>query len=93
MSGEFCREAAVLIFVFGNLDIWFKSFSGELDKLPLPPGAIFKHVIWVFGVAVLFEIVGMFFEKRWRQNERRPRIDPGAVCWLRWHTSFGWFYL
>jgi hypothetical protein len=29
MAGEFCREAAVLIFVFGNLDIWLKSFTGE----------------------------------------------------------------
>jgi len=25
MAGEFCREAEVLILVFGNLDIWLKS--------------------------------------------------------------------
>ena len=29
---EFCRESAVLIFVFGNLDMWFRSFT-ELSKL------------------------------------------------------------
>jgi len=32
MAGDFCREAAVLIFVFGNLDIWLKSLTGELEK-------------------------------------------------------------
>lgn len=29
MAGEFSREAAVLIFVFGNLDIWLKSLDGS----------------------------------------------------------------
>ena len=29
MVGEFSREAEVLIFVFGNLDIWLKSLDGS----------------------------------------------------------------
>jgi hypothetical protein len=67
MASEFCREAAVLIFVFGNLDVWFKSFTGELGKLPLPPWAVAKHVAWVWGVTIIFEVSGILFEK-WRQQ-------------------------
>jgi hypothetical protein len=62
MLGEFCREAAVLILVFGNLDIWLKSLDGS-----------WKHAFWptvglisiIFAVASFFQIVGMSFEK-WR---------------------------
>ena len=32
IASEFCREAPVLIFVFGNLDKWFRSFTGELQE-------------------------------------------------------------
>ena len=63
MVGEFCREAAVLIFVFGNLDVWMKSFTGDLNRLGIGASAITKHFALVtFGSAV-FEITGMFFEK------------------------------
>ena len=62
MAGEFSREAAVLIFVFGNLDIWLKSLDGT-----------WKHTFWptvglisvIFTVASFFQVVGMFLEK-WR---------------------------
>jgi hypothetical protein len=67
MAGEFCREAAVLIFVFGNLDVWFKSLTGELDKLSLSPWAIVKHVLAISAVAGIFEASGILFEK-WRQQ-------------------------
>jgi len=67
MAGEFCREAAVLIFVFGNLDLWFKSFSGELWKLDLGFWAIVEHVLGVFVVAAAFGVVGVLFEK-WRET-------------------------
>ena len=62
MAGEFCREAAVLIFVFGNLDIWVKSLDGtwKLDFWP----AIYS-ISKIFGVAGFFQFVGMSFEK-WR---------------------------
>jgi hypothetical protein len=64
MAGEFCREAAVLIFVFGNLDIWLKSLDGSW-KHPFWPTVGFISVI--FAVASLFQIVGMSFEK-WRER-------------------------
>jgi hypothetical protein len=67
MVGEFCREAAVLIFVFGNLDIWLKSFTGELEKLPLGPWAVEKHVVSIFFIACLLEGSGIMCEK-WRQK-------------------------
>lgn len=62
MVGEFSREAAVLIFVFGNLDIWLKSLEGS-----------WRHAFWptvglisiIFAVAGLFQVVGMVLEK-WR---------------------------
>ena len=62
MAGEFTREAAVLIFVFGNLDIWLKSLDGS-----------WKHTFWptvgfisaIFAVAGVFQIVGMSLEN-WR---------------------------
>jgi len=63
MLGEFCREAAVLIFVFGNLDVWMKSFTGDLARLGIGAWAITKHFALVTLVAALFEITGMFFEK------------------------------
>lgn len=65
MLGEFCREAAVLIFVFGNLDVWMKGFTGELARLGIGAWAIMRHFAFVTLVAALFEITGMFFEK-WR---------------------------
>jgi hypothetical protein len=67
MASEFCRESAVLIFVFGNLDVWFKSFTGELGRLPLSPWAVTKHVIAIFAVAGAFEASGILLEK-WRQK-------------------------
>ena len=62
MLGEFCREAAVLIFVFGNLDIWLKSLDGTW-KLTFWPSVY--SVSKIFSVAVIFQIAGMYFEK-WR---------------------------
>jgi hypothetical protein len=64
MAGEFCREAAVLIFVFGNLDLWFRSFTGELSKLALGWQTISLHVAAVFALTVLFGISGVLLE-RW----------------------------
>ena len=67
MGGEFCRDVSILIFVFGNLDVWFKVFTGEFAKMSLTDWAITKHVLWVFFVAVAFGITGMLFE-RWREE-------------------------
>jgi hypothetical protein len=67
MAGEFCREAAVLIFVFGNLDIWLKSFTGELDKLPVSRWGIVGHVSAIFGATIVFGATGVLFEK-WRDK-------------------------
>jgi hypothetical protein len=60
MLGEFCREAAVLIFVFGNLDLWLY-FSGDLDW------GVVKHVLESTGAAAVFFVTGVFFEK-WRRT-------------------------
>lgn len=65
MVGEFCREAAVLIFVFGNLDVWMKNFTGDLERLGIGAWAITRHFALVTFVSAVFEITGMFFEK-WR---------------------------
>jgi hypothetical protein len=65
MAGEFCREAAVLVFVFGNLDIRLKNFTGELSKLSLGWWAIVSHVSAVFGLTILLGAAGILFEK-WR---------------------------
>jgi hypothetical protein len=54
MLGEFCREAAVLIFVFGDLDDWLH------DRY------ILLNIIKVFGAALIFLVTGIFFEK-WRK--------------------------
>lgn len=67
MASEFCREAAVLIFVFGNLDVWLKSFTGELDRLALSPWTTTKHVLAIFVVAGVFEVTGIMLEK-WREQ-------------------------
>jgi hypothetical protein len=61
MAGEFCREAAVLIFVFGNLDIWFRSSTGELGKLGLGWPTIFGHVSAIFALTVFFGSSGILF--------------------------------
>jgi hypothetical protein len=67
MAGEFRREAAVLIFVFGNLDIWLKSFTGELGRLSLSRWALTKHMVGIFVIACVFKGSGMVVEK-WRQK-------------------------
>ncbi len=67
MASEFCREAAVLIFVFGNLDIWFKSFTGELAKLGIGVWAVVFHVLTIFALAGVFGASGILFEK-WRDK-------------------------
>jgi hypothetical protein len=64
LIGEFCREAAVLIFVFGNLDIWLKSLDGTWKRAAWPTVFIISGI---FGVAILFQVAGMFFEK-WRER-------------------------
>ena len=59
MFGEFCREAAVLIFVFANLDLWLYHQSDDWG--------VVKHLLQAFGVAVVFLITGMLMEK-WRKT-------------------------
>ena len=67
MASEFCREAAVLIFVFGNLDVWTKAFTGELFKDGLSPWLIARHVTYVFVISAVFMIAGVLLEK-WRDQ-------------------------
>jgi hypothetical protein len=67
MASEFCREAAVLIFVFGNLDLWLRSFTGELSKLGVGTGTIVYHVLAIFTLAATFGAIGVLFEK-WRDK-------------------------
>jgi hypothetical protein len=65
MISEFCREAAVLIFVFGNLDLWTKGFTGELGKLSIGFWAVVIHFLAITGTALAFGVIGVFTEK-WR---------------------------
>jgi hypothetical protein len=67
MASEFCREAAVLVFVFGNLDLWLRGFTGELAKRAIGTRAIIFHVLPVFTPAAIFGAIGVLFEK-WRDK-------------------------
>jgi hypothetical protein len=60
MLGEFCREAAVLIFVFSNLDLWLYRQTNDWE--------VVKHFLQALGVAAVFQVTGMLMEK-WRRNE------------------------
>jgi uncharacterized membrane protein (UPF0136 family) len=55
MFGEFCREAAVLISVFANLDLWLYHQTDDWS--------VIKHLLQAFGVAVVFLATGMRMEK------------------------------
>ena len=74
IASEFCREAAVLIFVFGNLDMWFRSFTGELSKLALGWRAIVSHVTAIFGLTVLFWIDWNFIRKMEGQMSQNQEL-------------------
>ena len=67
MAGEFCREACVLIFVFGNLDIWLKGFTGELDRLSIRSNAVIEHFLAVLFTSGAFGLVGVLLES-WRRK-------------------------
>ena len=56
--GEFCREAAVLVFVFSNLDLWLYHQTSDWE--------VVKHVLQSVAVTFLFLATGMAMEK-WRK--------------------------
>jgi LPXTG-motif cell wall-anchored protein len=60
MLGEFCRESAVLIFVFGNLDFW-----AHLDQRSHIPttGEATNYTLKIFGLTIAFGLLGYIFEK------------------------------
>lgn len=58
MLGEFCREAAVLVFVFSNLDLWLYHQTSDWE--------VVKHVLQSVAVTFLFLATGMAMEK-WRK--------------------------
>jgi hypothetical protein len=64
MASEFCRDVAVLVFVFGPLDIWLKAIDGTLK---LSTADTVNAIIGVFALAVIFGGVGATFE-RWRER-------------------------
>jgi len=57
---EFCRDAAVLIFIFGPLDIWFKALDGTLKLSTIDTVAA---VLGIFALATIFQVTGLFLEK------------------------------
>ena len=69
MLGEFCREAAVLIFVFGNLDFWSRLVWGPLDEKFHPPtqDQTTNWTLKVFGLTIVFWMIGYLAEK-WRKK-------------------------
>ena len=60
LMSEFCRDAAVLIFIFGPLDIWFKALDGTLN---LNYRDTIKAVLGVFMLTAIFQIGGLALEK------------------------------
>jgi hypothetical protein len=48
---EFCRDAAVLIFIFGPLDIWFKALDGTLKLSTIDTIAA---ILGIFALATIF---------------------------------------
>lgn len=58
MFGEFCREAAVLIFVFSNLDLWL--YRQVTNK------EVITHFLEALGASLVFLVAGMMLEK-WRK--------------------------
>jgi hypothetical protein len=64
MASEFCRDVAVLVFVFGPLDIWLKAIDGTLK---LSTTDTVSAIVGVFALAMIFGSVGAAFEK-WRER-------------------------
>jgi hypothetical protein len=64
MMGEFCREAAVLIFVFGNLDFWLSAIRAKEHTVVSDATS---YTLKVFELAIVFQTTGMLFEK-WRKS-------------------------
>ncbi len=64
MLGEFCREAAVLIFVFGNLDFWLNVVHDATNPMTW---ATLSYTFKIFGLTIVFQTVGMQLEK-WRRS-------------------------
>jgi hypothetical protein len=69
MLGEFCRETAVLTFVFGNLDFWSRLLWGRLDDHFHGPtkSQTTSWTLEVFGLTIVFGLLGYLFE-RWRKT-------------------------
>ncbi len=59
MLGEFCRETAVLVFVFSSLDLWLYRQTTDWE--------VVKHFLQSIAVAFLFLATGMALEK-WRKT-------------------------
>ena len=62
MIGDFCRETSVLVFVFGNLDIWLRSLTGELDKINFGWQAAVRNVGAIMALTLIFGVSGILFE-------------------------------
>jgi hypothetical protein len=60
LMSEFCRDAAVLIFIFGPLDIWFKALDGTLK---LSTTDTISAVVGIFALATIFQVGGLLLEK------------------------------
>jgi len=58
MLGEFCREAAVLVFVFSNLDLWLYHQASNWE--------VVKHVLQSIAVTFIFLAAGIVME-RWQK--------------------------
>lgn len=63
LLSEFCTQSAVLIFVFGNLDVWLKNFDGSLADAGVKPEQVAWHIAAVFGLTFVFGIVGYLIDK------------------------------
>jgi hypothetical protein len=62
MASEFCREAAILIFVFGNLDTGRRGRTGELARVNFGRPAVVWQVAEIMALTVLFGGGGILSE-------------------------------
>jgi hypothetical protein len=55
LFGDFCRETAVLVFVFGNLDLWLRSLPGSSYGTSISPQDTALNVGTVMGLTMFLE--------------------------------------
>ena len=64
LFGDFCRETAVLVFVFGNLDLWLRSLPGSSYGTNVSARETAFNVATIMALTVVFGVLGIILELR-----------------------------